>query len=56
MADFMSGRNPSEKVSVNIISTSYKIFMCSGAIGLGAAPQYERFRVRLPLGLLEILK
>jgi hypothetical protein len=52
----MSGRNRSEKVSKNIISASYKVFMCSGVVGLGAAPQYGRFRVRLPLGPLEILK
>ena len=52
----MSGRKPSEKVSMNIISASYKVFMCSGAVGLGAAPQYGMFRNRLPLGPLEILK
>jgi len=53
---FMSGRNPFEKVSVNIFSSSYKVFMCSGAVGLGAAPQHGRFPDRLPLGPLEILK
>jgi hypothetical protein len=52
---FMSGRNPSGKISMNIIS-SCKVFMCSGAVGLGAAPQCGKFRVRLPLEPLEILK